>query len=70
MTILKVKDRQDLVRESNSNAILNVDKQSLNKYKEEREFKLKMQKTTQDIDQLKVDIQEIKQLIRQLCSQG
>ena len=66
MFTVKVKDRQDLVRETHSSGILNVDAQGLHKYKEEREFKMRLQKTTCDIDRLKNDIVEMKVMMRQL----
>ena len=69
MAIAKVKNDQTLVRETNSNAILNVDRNGLNKYKEEREFKMRMQRTTEELDQLKVDMSEIKIMIQQLIAQ-
>jgi hypothetical protein len=69
MAIAKVKNDQTLVRETNSNAILNVDRKGLNKYKEEREFKMRMQRTTEELDQLKVDMSEIKIMIQQLIAQ-
>ena len=69
MAIAKVKNDQTLVRETNSNAILNVDRNGLNKYKEEREFKMRMQRTTEELDQLKVDMGEIKIMIQQLIAQ-
>lgn len=63
---LKVKDRPDLVRDGNSKAILNTDTMALNKYKEEREFKLKMVKVVNEHEDLKKDVSEIKDLLNKI----
>lgn len=63
---LKVTDEPNLVRDTNSNAILNVSNEALNKYKQERERYLQMQKVMSEHEVLKQDIAEIKQLLLQL----
>lgn len=67
---IKVKDNPTLVRDKNSNAILNVDNAALHKYKMERDKilaeKRKEQQLIDDVQQNKKDIQEIKQLLLQL----
>jgi hypothetical protein len=67
--VLKVKDNQDLVRHKQSNAILNTNLKELNKYKEEREEKMKLKKLIDEHGQMKNDIDEIKSLLRQLLGQ-
>jgi len=63
MDYLKVKDYPDLVRDTKSKAILNTDVHSLNKYKEEREFKIKLHKIVEENQQMKSEISEIKNLL-------
>jgi Mg2+ and Co2+ transporter CorA len=66
---LKVKDNKNLIREKQSNAILNTNVKELNKYKEEREEKMKLKKIVDENQQMKNDIEEIKSLLRQLIGQ-
>jgi hypothetical protein len=66
---LKVTDNPDLVRHRSSNAILNTNTRELNKYKEDREQKLKLKKMIEETEQMKSDIDEIKSLLRQLIGQ-
>jgi hypothetical protein len=66
---LKVKDNQDLVREKRSNAILNTNVKELNKYKQDREEKLKLKNLFDENEKMKNDIDEIKSLLRQLLGQ-
>lgn len=68
-THLKVKDHPDLVREKKSNAILNTNHSELNKYREERNHKIKMRKLIDESEQMKADIEEIKSLLKQLLGQ-
>lgn len=63
---LKVTDEPNLVRDTNSNAILNVSSEALNKYKQDREKYLQMQKVISEHEEIKKDISEIKQLLLQL----
>jgi hypothetical protein len=66
---LKVKDNKDLVRQRQSNAILNTNLKELNKYKEERDEKMKLKKLAEESEHMKNDIQEIKSLLQQLLGQ-
>lgn len=63
---LKVIDHPELVRDNKSKAILNNDLDSLNKYREERTFKMKLQNVISDNEKIKSDITEIKNLLEQL----
>lgn len=63
---LKVTDEPNLVRDTNSNAILNVNKEALNKYKQERDKQLQIQRVISEHEDIKKDISEIKQLLLQL----
>jgi hypothetical protein len=69
----KVTDEPDLVRDSNSKAILNVNNDALNKYKKEKEEKLRIKKVLdgyenlkEEIKSTKNDLSEIKQMLMQL----
>lgn len=66
---LKVKDHPDLVRQVESNAILNVDVDSLNKYKEERARQMKIANVIKENEELKADVAEIKSMLKQLLGQ-
>lgn len=60
---VKVKDNEDLVRDKNNSAILNVDMDALSKYKMRREQE---RKRNEEIDELKKDVSEIKSLLLQM----
>jgi hypothetical protein len=66
---LKVKDNKDLVRLKDSKAILNVNSKELDKYKQDREEKIKLKELFDDNEKMKNDIEEIKSLLRQLIGQ-
>jgi hypothetical protein len=66
MKHLLVKDRKDLIRDADSKAILSRDEFLLNKYKEEREFKLKLSTVVEEHQQLKDDMNEIKTMLKEL----
>lgn len=66
----KVKEHPDLVRDLKSQAVLNVDNKSLNLYKKGREKRLMQQQKfegiQEEIDSIKNDITEIKDLLLQI----
>jgi hypothetical protein len=64
--ILKVKGNSDLVRHSDSNAILNVNNQELHKYKQIRDEKLKLKSLIEEQEKIKSDLDEIKGILYQL----
>lgn len=66
---LRVKDHPELIRDTKSNAVLNTDVQALNKYKEERDFKLKLAKIVQEHDEVKQDLSDIKSMLSELLKQ-
>jgi hypothetical protein len=63
---LKVVNEPDLIRENDSKAILNTNVKELNKYKQEREERMKMKKLLEENEVMKSDITEIKSLLREL----
>jgi hypothetical protein len=67
---LKVRENQDLVRSKESKAILNINDKSLAKYKEEREERFKLNKVISETENLKSDINEIKNLLKELLGQN
>lgn len=68
-TYIKVIDHPELVRDSRSKAILNTDTQALAKYKEERDFKMKLTRIVNENDQMKSEISEIKSLLLKVLEQ-
>jgi hypothetical protein len=67
--ILKVKDNKDLVRLKDSKAVLNVNSKELDKYKQDREEKLKLKNLFEESEKMKNDIEQIKSLLIQLIGQ-
>lgn len=63
MNHLKVKDQDHLYRDVNSGAIINTDNSAFEKYKRS---KLKFQNMEHELDYLKGEISEIKNLLKQL----
>jgi len=61
-----VKDSPGLVRDTQSKAILNTDNSALNKYKQERDFKIKLAQVVADNDQLKSDVNSIKSTLQSI----
>ena len=69
---LKVKSEDSLVRDVNSNAIVNQDKSEFNKFLElsqkKYEEKKKFDNMRSDLDSLKEDMDEIKTLLRNIMN--
>ena len=63
MNHLKVKDNDHLYRDVNSGAIINTDNSAFEKYKRS---KLKFQNMEHELNYLKSEISEIKNLLKQL----
>ena len=63
MNHLKVKDNDNLYRDVNSGAIINTDNSAFEKYKRS---KLKFQNMEHELNYLKGEISEIKNLLKQL----
>ena len=66
MEYMKVIENPDLVRTKDSSAILNTNLDALNKYKEEREQRRKLNEIAQEYDQLKADVGEIKSMLTKI----
>jgi len=66
---LKVRGHSHLVREKKSHGILNTDLKSLNKYKEEREEKIRLSQVVEENNNIKNELAEIKFLLQALLGQ-
>ena len=62
----KVRDHADLIKNSDSKAVLNTNVRSLDKYREEREKLIKLSRVVEETDKLKEDMADIKSMLRQL----
>ena len=62
----RVVNHDDLIRRGDSKAVINKDISGLNKYRQERDRMLKLQNVVEDTERLKVDVAEIKGMLRQL----
>jgi len=65
---IKVKDVPSLVRDSESNAILNTDVVSLTNYKQTRDRIMKLERAAAEVDSIKKEITEMRQLISEILS--
>jgi hypothetical protein len=74
MALLKVQDNIHLVRESNSGALINRDKNALDDYMSKRKLFMnqteELNKVKSELDIIKNDMSEIKQLMLQLIAKG
>jgi hypothetical protein len=68
-SILKILDNEHLVRDVKTNAVLNTDLSSLEKYKAKREREKKVSSTINEIENMKDEIKEIKSLLYQLLKE-
>jgi len=70
MKYLKVKEAEELVRDTDSSAILNTDNDSLRAYKAKRKKDVQLDIILKEHEELKRDIEEIKYLLRSLAGQN
>lgn len=66
MTKYKIKDNETLVRDAESNAVLNTDVSSLERYRMRRDIENKKEK---EIQKIRDDIDDIKSLLTQLIAE-
>lgn len=64
----KVEDHPQYEKDSQSKAVINVDKNGLNAYKTQREKFMKVFNAHSEIEDLKRDVQDIKNLLHQLIN--
>lgn len=60
---IKVQDRRDVVRDSATKAVLNIDNDGLIAYKARRQRERVMDNMISEVQELKSDINDIKQLL-------
>jgi len=65
MEVLKIKDNETLVRDTKSNAVLNTDMSSLEKYRARRDKERQM---SSDVEELKERMSNIESLLHQLVN--
>jgi hypothetical protein len=66
---LKVKGSEELVRDTSSSAILNTDNEALNAYKARRAKEAAIEQVVREHTEMKSDIEEIKNLLKELLRQ-
>jgi hypothetical protein len=66
---LKILDNEHLVRDVKTNAVLNTDLSSLEKYRTKREREKKVSSAITELDNMKDEIKEIKSLLYQLLKE-
>lgn len=66
---VKVKEDEDLVRDTRSRAILNTDNSGLSAYREKKKREASLSKVFEEHEQMKRDLDEIKSLLKQLVGQ-
>ena len=59
-------DVEGLVVDKFSGAVLNVDNEKLNAYKKQKQAAVKAEKSSERLDKVESDINEIKQMLQQL----
>jgi hypothetical protein len=69
MKYVKVKDSEELVRDTSSSAILNTDVSALQAYKEKRRRETNLTRVMEEHELMKQDLQEIKSLLKQIVGQ-
>jgi len=74
MTYIRVKDKNDLVRDTDSNGIINIDEQGYNSYidnyKRIYNQNHKIQNLENDVNEIKSDLNEIKDLLRNFINES
>jgi hypothetical protein len=66
---LKVKGSEELVRDTSSSAILNTDNEALNAYKARRAKEAAIEQVVREHAEMKSDIEDIKNLLKELLRQ-
>jgi hypothetical protein len=67
---LKVRDYPDLVRDSQSRAIINTNRSAMMQHIEKRETKVSIQSLQEEMNVIKDEFKEIKELLRQIASRN
>ena len=67
---LKVENYPDLVRDSKSKAIINVNRNAMAEHMSKQQMKESIQNLNQEMASLKNDFREIKVLLQQIANKG
>ena len=67
---IKVKDNQDLVRDTKSSALLNTDTLALKAYKHKKNKELQLENVFKEHEELKKDMNDIKDLLKELLGRN
>jgi len=67
VSILKVKDHKNLVRDTRSKAILNTDLLKMREAKRRKRQDITLETLTQEVNVIKNEFQEIKNLLKQIA---
>ena len=66
--LAKVKDHPDLAKDLSSKGVVNVDNSGYNKYREQRARQEQLNKVLAEHEEIKRDVSEIKDMLRQLLA--
>ena len=66
MNLVRIKDKPNLVRDTNTGAILNTDVDAFKLHKKEKELKEQTKQNTKEINSMKSDISEIKNMLKEI----
>ena len=66
MNTVKIENKENLVRDMNTGAILNTDIASFNLHKREKESKEQTKHNTKEINKINGDLSEIKDMLKEL----
>ncbi len=66
----KVKDHNNLIRDPSNQAILNMDRDRLIDVKNKKHMRDSIQHLNEEMDSLKKDFKEIKELLQQIACRG
>jgi len=61
-----IKDKPNLVRDTKSGAIFNIDSAAFNLHKKEKESKEQIERNSKEINIMKNDVLEIKNMLKEL----
>jgi len=61
---IKVLDHKELLRDPDSKGIINIDNASMNAYKEERVYRLKLRQVVNNYDRMQREIEELQNTVK------
>lgn len=67
---LKVQGHPDLVRDSRSKAIINTNRNAMIEHAEKRQVKVSIQSLSDEINEIREDFKEIKEMLKHMVSKG